>query len=530
MTDGGPSDGREESVMSPARAQARVMSDRADLPPDAGLQGAPSGGPAAPGEEGLGEAGMGPHGLNLLVLSIMALLVLVGVAFTPQLFGDGDTFWHLAAGRWMIDHRAILHADPFSYTAPGHAWDTHEWLTEVLMAGVYRALGWSGLQLLFAPAAAALAVIMGVELSRKLNFVGWASMLLFAMYCTVQSWWARPHLLALPLLALWTVQVLRAREERRTPALWLLPLMTLWANLHGSFLIGLGLLAPFALEAVVDAGKDWFRVGRDWALFMLGAVAAAMITPHGLNGLIYPIQIQSMKTLQNIAEWRSADFGQIRPFELALMGGLYVMLSRGVRIPMIRLFTVLGLTHLALHEIRHQMVFAVIVPLLLADPIARALREDGRKPFAPRIPPRVVRGGVAAVAVAAVAVFAVRIAVPPARTDGPNSPGAALAHVPAELRAKHVLNEYGMGGYLIFEGVKPFIDGRADMYGDAFFDAYAKAVKPDRLRMMALLKKYDVSWTILDATNPGVQILDGLPGWKRLYTDKFAVVHVRSGA
>jgi hypothetical protein len=36
-----------------------------------------------------------------------------------------------------------------------------------------------------------------------------------------------------------------------------------------------------------------------------------------------------------------------------------------------------------------------------------------------------------------------------------------------------VLNTYGFGGYLIFSGVRPFIDGRSDMYGDAFFMRYA---------------------------------------------------------
>ena len=507
--------------MSPVRALAGVMFDQVGPRADAPLAGRPA---------VSSRLASRADGLNLLLVAIFAALILAAVAYTPQLFNDGDTYWHLAAGEWMLRHGAILHADPFSYTAPGHAWDTHEWLTEVLMAGVFGALGWSGLQLLFAPAAALVALVMGLELSRKLGVVGWVAMLLISIVCTTQSWLARPHLLALPLLAIWTVQLLRAREEGRTPALWLLPLMILWANLHGSFLIGLGLLAPFACEAVLDAGEDWFRVGRDWALFMLGAVAAAMITPHGLNGLLYPIQIQSMKTLQDIAEWRSADFGQVRPFEVALIGGLYVLLSRGVRIPMIRLLIMLGLTHLALHELRHQMVFAVVVPLLLAEPIARTLRPDGSAPEAPPLPPKALAAGMAAVALAVVAVFAVRLSVPVVRTDGPTSPGAALAHVPTELRAKHVLNEYGMGGFLIFEGVKPFIDGRADMYGDDFFDAYSKAVKPDRRRLTALLAKYDVSWTIFDAGDPAVQVLDGLPGWRRLYADKFAVVHERTGA
>ena len=75
---------------------------------------------------------------------------------------------------------------------------------------------------------------------------------------------------------------------------------------------------------------------------------------------------------------------------------------------------------------------------------------------------------------------------------------------------------------------RTFIDGRNDMYGDAFFSAYLQAVRPDRARLMALLDKYKVRWTILDAGYPAVQILDLTPGWKRLYADKYAVVHVRT--
>lgn len=469
-------------------------------------------------------------GLDLLLVLGAGVIVFAGVSFAPHMFEDGDTFWHLASGDWMIKHRAILHADPFSYTAPGKAWDTHEWLTEVIMTPVWRTFGWAGLQLLFAAAAGVTAVIMGAKLRRRLPLVTFLATLALAFACTAQSWLARPHLLALPLLAFWTVQMLRAREAGRAPPLWLVPAMALWANLHGSFLFGLALIGPFALEAVLDAGADRLRAGRDWVLFGLACTAAALVTPHGINGLIYPIQIQSMKTLQNIQEWRSADFGQVRPFELALVAALYVMLSRGVRIPMVRLLTLLGLMHLALHEVRHQLVFAVVAPLLLAEPLAQALRPQGPSPARPSPSPKLMAGALAGLALMVVAAAGVRFWIPDAPKDGPTAPGAALAHVPAALRAQPVLNEYGMGGFLIFHGVKPFIDGRADMYGDAFFDAYVKALQPDRVKLLALLAKYKVQWTILDAKDPAVQLLDVLPGWKRLYADKYAVVHVRTGA
>ena len=119
-----------------------------------------------------------------------------------------------------------------------------------------------------------------------------------------------------------------------------------------------------------------------------------------------------------------------------------------------------------------------------------------------------------------------RAAMAVERGDEANMPVTALAHVPAWLRARPVLNEYGFGGYLIFEGVRPFIDGRTDMYGDAFMARYARIVSPDPAALDAAIRQYHIAWTILPPDNPVVAELDHKPGWRRLYADRYAVVHV----
>jgi hypothetical protein len=98
------------------------------------------------------------------------------------------------------------------------------------------------------------------------------------------------------------------------------------------------------------------------------------------------------------------------------------------------------------------------------------------------------------------------------------------------LRAEPLLNDYGFGGYLISEKVKPFIDGRADMYGDAFLDLYGKIVSGDPDALEPTLKRYAVAWTIFAPSQRVVALMDREPGWRRLYADKFAVVHVRADA
>jgi hypothetical protein len=126
-------------------------------------------------------------------------------------------------------------------------------------------------------------------------------------------------------------------------------------------------------------------------------------------------------------------------------------------------------------------------------------------------------------------VAAARIAYPVVRIDGEVTPGAALAHVPDDLRRQPVFNEYSFGGYLIFHDVRPFIDGRAELYGEDFIARYARIVRPDKRELAAVLTEYRVRWTILDANDVVVPLMDAMPGWHRLYADKVAVVHVRDG-
>ena len=470
-----------------------------------------------------------PAPIQLMILACTAC-AFVAAAFAPQMLWDGDTLWHLATGDWMLAHHQIVRADPFSYTVPGRPWTNLEWLSEVAMAPVYAAGGWSGLQLLFALAIAALTWILGSELSRKLPPFTCAAALFLTLACTTQSWLARPHLLTLPILALWTAQLLRAREAGKAPSWWLLPLMTVWANLHGSFLFGLALLGPFALEAVLEDGQDRVKAIRDWGLFGLAAAVAAMITPHGVQTLIYPIRLMTMSTLTDIAEWKSTDFGHITPLELALLTTLFALLYRGVRVPILRLITLLGLLHLALHETRHQMVLAVAGALILAEPLGQALQGDAPAFRLPKLPAAARMGVLAVILLVFAVATAMRLAIPAHLTEGQTAPMAAFARVPAALRQQPMLNEYGMGGYLIFNHLRPFIDGRADMYGDDFVDGYVKAVKPDPARLKALLDRYQVRWTILRTENPAVAAMDAMPGWRRLYADKSAVVHVKAGA
>ena len=110
-------------------------------------------------------------------------------------------------------------------------------------------------------------------------------------------------------------------------------------------------------------------------------------------------------------------------------------------------------------------------------------------------------------------------------TDGV-TPTAALAAAAARHIEGPVLNDYAFGGYLVFTGIKPFIDGRY-FYGDAFIARYVRAITAGSDELPGLLDEYQISWTLLSPKIPANSVLAQLSGWRRLYADDVAVVYVR---
>ncbi len=449
---------------------------------------------------------------------------------------DGDTSWHIVAGEWIFKHRAIPTTDPFSYTFLGKPWAAHEWLSEVLMYAAWQFGGWPALLLMFAALGGLLIMTLALYVRRWMSFP-WA--LIPVSFCFVgllTHGFARPHIFGWTLLAIWFVGLLRARDLNRTPSWWLVLIMMIWANLHGSFLLGLALIAPLALEALFAAGRGKrMQVFTGWGLFALASLAASLATPHGVDGLIFPLFISAMKTLPYISEWKPTNFAEISVFEFVLLSGLFLCLYKPVRVPVFRLLIILGFLHFAFAHFRHQSIFLILSCLLLARPMAMAYRPEVSGDIQPVDLSRLFSRENLPLVVVMIALLAgVSISSAVLHTQRPDSyavPQKAIANIPPELRNKRVLNEYSFGGTLIQNGIPVYIDGRADVYGDAFITDYVKMiVEGDHKRWDVARRKWDIQWTILPPDKPLVKWLDHQPDWTRVYADKWAVIQARKSA
>ena len=455
---------------------------------------------------------------NVLAMTVAVYAMFL---FAPRVLHDGDTYWHIAAGNWMLAQQSVPRTDPFAFTTAGMVWVPHEWLAEVIMALAFRFGGWAGVVMLTAAAAALAIGLMARHLERFLAPVPAYAMLLLAVLTVMPTMLARPHILALPIMEFWVARLVIARAEGRAPSVWLAGAMLVWTNLHGGFMIGLAVAGAMAVEAIASAGPAWRAALRGWLFFLIAATVAACLTPLGLDGILFPFQMLRLGALRNIQEWQAPNFQELQPLEFILIAALLLGLTGGVRLPWFRVSLFLGLLHSALQHTRFQLQLSFIGFLLVAPALGlRFPRNAGGAD-------RVGRAAVWVLAGLLLLLSAVRFVMPITRADIAGSPVTALAHISPEMRAQPVLNAYPFGGFLIFHGMHPFVDSRADLYRDAFLQDYLAIQQPQPDRVREVVTRYGITWTLQEPGSALASWLDTQPDWQRLYADDYAVIHIK---
>lgn len=471
----------------------------------------------------------------------LGLVLFIWLPGAKGLLADPDSHWHITVGNWILGHGAVPTVDSFSFTFAGQPWIAKEWLSQAVLALAYDAAGWGGVTALAAAAIAFAFALMLRLLLRDLRPLPALLLTAGAVVMTAPHLLARPHVLAFPFMLIWVWGLVRAAEERRAPRPVLLLAMLAWANLHGGFTLGLLLVGAFALEALVgarDAAERKVLFG-EWAKFGIAAVLVACITPYGPESMLVTFRIFNLgDALPMISEWQSPNFQSMPQQELILLIAVYFCLSRGVKLPFVRLLVVLGLLHLFLKHVRNAELLAMLAPLVVAPVLARqwpTLRPTAEPPAGSLLRQRLAAlgrpAGRNAIALGLVlgAVYAggvIRFAG--IRPSDDTTPAAAFGFIREANLQGNVLNHYGFGGFLIESGIKTFIDGRGELYGGDFIKRYVDIVNAREARPLEeTLDEFHIDWTLLQKDQAANKVLAHLPNWKRVYGDDTAIIYVR---
>lgn len=469
----------------------------------------------------------------------MALLVtgLGGILFSITLakgVQDPDYFWHVTTGELILTTGRVPTSDPFSFTWAGQPWTLHEWLSEVLIFGLLETVGQAGTLILFALIPVAILAILGWVLERQ-----GVSVLAFALasapvaYVLVPYLTIRPQAISWLLLALLVTLLLELRPARRAWVLWLVPFFALWANLHGLWVIGLGVLAAYVLFTL--AGRTPMAAAKGWmAAGAVAAVAATALTPAGLPGLLYPLRYINAGDwgLANIREWQSPNFHD--PVHLGLLALIvFVLLNGGRATPAwLALISWVGIV-MALLAVRNAPIAALFALPPLALGIGDRLRHRRvARPSSARVQVgrRLLEAGLAAV----VLIGALVITLPgspglaPDPERFPVGASSRLLELDPDART---FAEYGWGGYAISrlypEGGRVFVDGRNDMYDDTILETYS-SMRAAEAGWEDELTNWRVDAILLPPDAPLVDAASDAGEWCEAARDEVAVLLLAS--
>jgi hypothetical protein len=455
------------------------------------------------------------------------LAALVAVSFfmillptAAGLLSDADMLWHIRTGQEILSSGHFPIADSYSWTMNGQSWIAKEWLSQVLYALSFDLAGWTAVALLAVVAASAAYALVFDALERRAGPLFALIAVSLIALAGNHHLLARPHVMAWPVAAAFAIQLLDAAEAGRAPRWPVALLLTLWANLHGSFLFAFVLTPFFAWESIFRAPNDRLRLALRWTGFALLCLLTALVHPYGWRVFAAAREVLTLgPALGLIVEWRPQDFSSFGHFEFILLLGLGGAMLSGLRLPAPRVALLLALLHSALAHVRQETLGLMVIALLLGAPVA-ALQETVWRLERPKW------RFAAAAAVGLLAVLALTgrggLSLP-----AEIAPQAALDAARAVGVQGQVLNEDQFGGFLISQHVPTYADGRAELFGPMHYDLSLALAGRKSEVLTALLANREIGWTLLPTVLPANQVLEASPDWRRVFRDEVASVYAR---
>ncbi len=472
---------------------------------------------------------------------------------------DGDVWWHIRAGEEVLRTGRIPNVDTWSIVGAGLPWTSQDWLANVILA-IGNGMGeWgrTGLSFLFGAFTLLAFWILWRAIALRLPSIGWASRII---------WLSVGLLLAGPVMGV-RVQVLDLLLA--TGVVWLLwrylvgprrrwliglpGIAALWANLHAGWALLFLLGGAVVVGEVVDRGLHrepggrpplrWAEV-RDLALALVVSAAALAINPNGLALYTYPFDTVGITALNRyVMEWFPADLGSIFGWLLlgfVVLGILPTFVFAWRRLRTADALILVGLTVMAWQAIRFLLIVGpiggAIVAAVLSPVISESRLGRGTASILARLaqPVRGRRGTVNALLAAVLLLLGVGVALlrtsPPAQAAeiARSLPAGAVAWMDEHDPGTRIFNRYEWGGYIGQHRPQQliFMDGRADVYGDALLQLYVGIIGLHGDPQVTF-DRYGIDYATFPPDTPLADWFDASSAWKRVYLDETAAVWVR---
>jgi hypothetical protein len=470
----------------------------------------------------------------------LVVIIVLGYQVPPN-----DFWWHLAWGRSIAAHGPWFVPSESGFTHPASPFFDQPWLAQLIMYGLFVE---GGPDLMLAVQAILLGATYGLLVDLMVRRAGGLvrpSVLLFialVIPLSANNWALRPQSYAYVLFVL-VLRFVTFYRLRWPVAAWpLVPIFVLWANLHGSFILGLGLLGiAVAVEGVRCArrvpgdGSATTLTKAEWKrLFGWSSVAAAAtcLNPHGPRVYAYALGVPALLAKWDVCvEWKSPSpktlWGAV--FAAGLIVVLILLARAKKRIDATDLVTLVLLLWSALTATRSIVWFALVAAPVAAEALASLSPQSPVAEEEPSLAGLVVVGALGVLA----------LAMLPMRHRGTTSLDYAATPVLAveylqklapSKRPRRLFQDEGTGSYLLYAAPEQpvFIDPRYELYPEQQWrDLQRLNAGADAERLLA---KYQVDGLLLrTATQEGlIARVSEDATWAQSYRDDDAVVYLRA--
>lgn len=468
-------------------------------------------------------------------------LVIPLVFYGRLVNGDGDLPRHVRLGSYMLDHRALVREDFFSWTKAGEPFVAFEWLSEVVYASVYQLAGLAGVAI-FA------GLLLAFTYALVTRFLLKRGVDPFLAYCTGTlaavlgglHWLARPHLVTF----LAVVVLLFLLERERPVKLWVYgALFIVWANLHGGFSFGLVLVGIYLVGALAEAISPterarWLSWAKHYGLALVVGVLATVVNPNGLDLPAHVVGFFGESYLTDVTnEFMSPNFhtwtGKIFLGTMLVAVAALALSRKRPTYP--RVFLILASIAFSLIAQRNIALFGLTAMAVLAlhvDPEWRRLpglgrvravfeRDEGRR----RSGPWAIGLTLVLLVVALNRGTIGRVVVVPNTFDPNVFPVAVVNEARRDGVAGNLFHEFIWGGYVLLEWPEQrvFIDGGTDYYGT---DLYREFIETITLTpgWRDTFEEREVSLALLGTGSALAHELVRDPAWGVRYCDERAVL------
>lgn len=429
---------------------------------------------------------------------IVIIILLLAVSLISSLFITVglDYYWHVSAGKYMINHSTILTHDVFSWFLYNKSWISHEWLFEQIIYILKIVFG--NYNIIVYCVFCIFSLLLIIFLNNKnynkniLFTIVWLMLfIIMNSYCIIP----RPHLISNFFFAITLYLLYDLRINEHSNRIYILPVISiLWSNIHGgsSNLVYI-LIIIFIFTGLISFDNKYISSNRlskkqlkKYIIILIACIISICINPHGIRMLIYPYEnIFNITMQQNITEWQSIL--KIKPnnyiYFSFIIFLLIILIKSKEKIKFIDLLLLILFIVLGIKSFRFSNYIYIVSSFFIFNYIEK--RDDDKNT------------NIILITMSMILFIVFILNIPTIKKTISIKPiSNKMISIIKKEKPKRLFNSYDDGGYLISKDIRVFIDGRADLYSKYNYKDYINI--SNNINTKKLINKYKFDYFLVN--------------------------------